>query len=75
MSSARPDVRVNSVNSGRPPVAYGRYEETITPKDATLAPEAASGHWDDQSMTRSKGACDENAGYRTVRGRMPGIPD
>jgi uncharacterized protein (TIGR02246 family) len=35
------DVRV----AGDLAVAYGRYEETITPKDATLAPEAASGHW------------------------------
>jgi len=26
-------------------VAYGRYEETITPKDATLAAAQASGHW------------------------------
>ena len=35
------DVRV----AGDLAVAYGRYEETITPKDATLAAEAASGHW------------------------------
>jgi uncharacterized protein (TIGR02246 family) len=26
-------------------VAYGRYEETITPKDRSLAAERASGHW------------------------------
>ena len=26
-------------------VAYGRYAETITPKDTTLAPAKASGHW------------------------------
>jgi uncharacterized protein (TIGR02246 family) len=26
-------------------VTYGRYEETITPKDATLASAQASGHW------------------------------
>jgi uncharacterized protein (TIGR02246 family) len=26
-------------------VAYGRYEETITPKDTTLAAAKASGHW------------------------------
>lgn len=26
-------------------VAYGRYEETITPKDRSLAAESASGHW------------------------------
>jgi len=26
-------------------VAYGRYEETITPKDQSLAAERASGHW------------------------------
>ena len=31
--------------SGDLGVAYGRYEETITPKDATLAAERASGHW------------------------------
>jgi uncharacterized protein (TIGR02246 family) len=35
------DVRV----AGDMAVAYGRYEETITPKDATLAAERASGHW------------------------------
>ena len=35
------DVRV----SGDLAVAYGRYEETITPKDASLAAVAASGHW------------------------------
>jgi len=35
------DVRV----AGDLAVAYGRYEETITPNDVTLAAEAASGHW------------------------------
>jgi uncharacterized protein (TIGR02246 family) len=35
------DVRV----TGDVAVAYGRYEEAITPKDATLAAERASGHW------------------------------
>jgi uncharacterized protein (TIGR02246 family) len=35
------DVRV----AGDLAVAYGRYEETITPKDATMAAERASGHW------------------------------
>ena len=35
------DVRV----AGDLAVAYGKYEETITPKDTTLAAEQASGHW------------------------------
>jgi uncharacterized protein (TIGR02246 family) len=35
------DVRV----AGDLAVAYGKYEETITPKDTTLAAERASGHW------------------------------
>jgi uncharacterized protein (TIGR02246 family) len=35
------DVRV----AGDLAVAYGRYEETITPKDSTLAAARASGHW------------------------------
>jgi len=35
------DVRV----AGDLAAAYGRYEETITPKDATLAAVRASGHW------------------------------
>lgn len=35
------DVRV----AGDLAVAYGRYEETITPKERSLAAERASGHW------------------------------
>jgi ketosteroid isomerase-like protein len=35
------DVRVR----GDLAVAYGKYAETITPKDRTLAPERATGHW------------------------------
>jgi uncharacterized protein (TIGR02246 family) len=35
------DVRV----AGDLAVAYGRYEETITPRDGSLAAAAASGHW------------------------------
>jgi ketosteroid isomerase-like protein len=56
------DVRV----AGGLAVPYGRYEETITPKDTTLAAEQASGHWLD-ALERQGGAC--------VRHRRPiGLP-